>query len=271
MPIFGNKKPPNDRDKNNKGKGDKQNQENTQSSKRQHPFTNKKGKSAWDPESPFGEITTIEELIALPVFKEASDLKGGGTYTAGARVPVWMERRFQRLVELRGTPYYIMSDAVRDALYLGLHVLNLRYRAEQDWAVEAQMVKAADSVNEITRIKEQFSTVNKGVTELLAHGEDRKAKEQLVQYILSASELEDVWKKGKIFEYIMGSHVTREVLDKCSANIRKTVLDGIEEKHALDNAPEEDEDMVDEKGADLGENKGSNKDNSGKQKRRNTL
>ena len=92
----------------------------------------KKKRSDWALESPLDEEVTLEQLVNESPFKEASDESGQST-TAGTRIPMWLKRRIIKLRELSGSPYELDSDVTRDALFIGLRVLHLRYKMGPDW------------------------------------------------------------------------------------------------------------------------------------------
>ena len=95
----------------------------------------KRSDNAWEPEQQFDLAATLEELINEPPFKEVSG-DTGDSVTSATRIPMWLYRRVVKLKELQGSPYELTSDVLRDALFIGLRILNMRYRVNPDWNVE---------------------------------------------------------------------------------------------------------------------------------------
>lgn len=179
--------------------------------------------SDWDLESPFDTIVSLEELINMPPFKAASDASGG-TATAGARVPMWLERKVIYLIELRGSPYMLKSDVYRDAIYIGLRVLNMRYKSDPDWATEAKMARAIDRANLITRIKTQIRQFSSPVAELWAAGDEDQAIGLFEEFIAASIEITDDWHRSKQMQLIKAEHLLREIAERCSPETKKAVF-----------------------------------------------
>ena len=181
-----------------------------------------KRKSDWELESAFDRITSLEELVSSPPFKEASDASGL-SHVAGTRVPSWLQRRIVYLTEMKGTPYHIQSDVIRDAIYIGLRILNMRYKSSPDWTVEARMVKAIDKVGVVRRIRNQVKELSQGLEEMVTNRDIAQAVEGLEDFIDPVLELEDLWHRQKIVQMLMETKTTRELLDKCSESMRRAV------------------------------------------------
>lgn len=178
--------------------------------------------SDWDLESPLDEAVTLEQLINEPPFKEASD-EGGNSTTAGARIPMWLHRRIVKIREMRGSPYEINSDVIRDAIYIGMRVLHLRYQMGPDWLVETRLAAAVDSTGVSRRIRMQVEELLAGIEETLRDDDYEKAAENLTNYIGAASDIQNDWHRHKIFRSLLDNKVAREVLDHCSPHIRAYV------------------------------------------------
>ena len=177
----------------------------------------------WDLESPFDTIVSLEELINMPPFKAASD-STGGTATAGARIPIWLERKVIHLTEIRGSPYHLKSDVFRDAIYIGLRVLNMRYKSDPDWATEAKMARVIDKANLITRIRSQINQIAAPIEQLWSGGDEEQAISTFEEFIASTTEIADEWHRGKQLQLIRNNHLLREVAERCSVEARKAVF-----------------------------------------------
>jgi len=143
--------------------------------------------------------------------------------TAGSRIPMWLHRRVVGLRELPGSPYELNSDVLRDALYLGMQILGMRYKTSPDWNVETKMAAVVDASGASRRIKSQFDSLAVGLEELCRDGDERKAAERLSEYVLAANELDDEWHKSKVFRFLEDSSVVRDVLNYCPSSIQKLV------------------------------------------------
>jgi len=185
----------------------------------------------WNLESPFDTIVSLEELINMPPFKAASDSKGG-TATAGTRIPIWLDRKVIHLIEIRGTPYHLKSDVLRDAIYIGLRVLNMRYKSDPDWASEARMARAIDQANLITRIKSTVDQMAKPIEELWAGGDEDQAISLFEEFIASTTEITDEWHRNKQIQTIKNNRLLREVTERCSPEAKKAIFGNRGKKNA---------------------------------------
>jgi len=189
----------------------------------------RKKQGDWDLESPFDTIVSLEELINMPPFKAASDASGG-TATAGARLPTWLERKVIHMIELRGSPYLLKSDVYRDAIYIGLRVLNMRYKSDPDWATEARMARAIDKANLITRIKTEIRQFSAPIAELWAGGDEDQAISLFEEWIAAAVEITDDWRRTKQLQLIKAEHLLREIAERSSPEVKKAIFGDRENK-----------------------------------------
>lgn len=184
----------------------------------------KQGKqSDWELEAPFETIVSLEELINMPPFKAASD-SSGGTATAGARLPTWLERKVIHMIELRGSPYMLKSDVYRDAIYIGLRVLNMRYKSDPDWATEAKMARAIDKANLITRIKTEIRQFSAPISELWSGGDEDQAIALFEEFIAASVEITDDWRRTKQLQLIKNEHLLREIAERSSPEVKRAIF-----------------------------------------------
>jgi hypothetical protein len=73
-----------------------------------------------------------------------------------ARFPKEFGRRVAVLRERPGSPYSTNSDVLRDAAYIGMQVLVLRYQ-QPDWKAEDEMARMAADMAEDARIGEKVT------------------------------------------------------------------------------------------------------------------
>jgi len=182
----------------------------------------KKQKPQWELEAPFDYPASLEELLESPPFVEAG---GSESSTAGTRIPKWLFRRVMKVVEMQGTPYELASDVYRDAIYLGLRVIHMRYKTAHDWSVETKMASIVSETDVMRRIRSQVDGLSSGLDNLMKEGEPEKAAEKLEEYISAAIELENEWVRGRLFKMLRESKVVSEVSVHCSQDIRKMIKD----------------------------------------------
>ncbi len=132
----------------------------------------------WEVEAPLDLAATLEELIASPPFKEVSD-EHGHSATAGTRIPFWLDRRVKLLKEMHGSPYELVSDVLRDAIFLGMRVLAMRHRMSPDWEVETKLAQIIDATGASRRIRNQVEELIKAIDEMLRDNDMDKAAEHL--------------------------------------------------------------------------------------------
>lgn len=192
------------------------------------PFTTKgqqrkpNSPGGWELESSFDTVTSLEELIFRPPFKETSGREGGSA-TLGVRIPSWLERKVIHLLEIKGSPYQIKSDVARDAVYLGLRILNMRYKPTTDWAVESKMADAIDKVNLINRIRGQVESFTKPELDLWESGDEQQAIDGMEMFVSAAMEIEDEWQRDKTLKLLKGVRQLQPIIDGCSVQIRDAI------------------------------------------------
>jgi hypothetical protein len=176
----------------------------------------------WSLEEPLDEPATLEDLVKSPVFKEASD-NLGHSITAATRIPQWLNRRIAKLHETPGTPYEVSSDVVRDALYLGLRILHLRYTIAEDWDLDTKLANIRDLAAASRRIREHFDELEANLEDLFRGGDEVQAAHNLTSYVFAAARMENEWHKKKIFSLIEHSRICREVAEHCDKDTRAIV------------------------------------------------
>ncbi len=175
--------------------------------------------TTWEPEAVIDLAATLQELIDEPPFKEVSD--DAGSATVGTRIPNWLLRRVVRLKELKHSPYDINSDVLRDAIYVGLRVLHLRYGLTPDWEVETKLAQTVDAVSATRRVRGQIDELVAGLDEMYRDGDTDKAARNLTDYMMAAVELESGWHKDKIFKLLAENRVVRDIASHCGEAVKK--------------------------------------------------
>lgn len=174
----------------------------------------------WELEAPLDAAATLEELINSPPFKEASDERGESV-TSGTRIPTWLHRRVVKLREMPGSPYEVNSDVLRDAVYVGLQILHMRYGTSPDWAAERKMAAVADATGAGKRIRSQVEELISGLEELHAEGDEEQAAQRLSDYVVAAKELESGWLKDRVFRMLKTSRVVRDISEGCDEEVQR--------------------------------------------------
>ena len=183
------------------------------------PNRKEKQETDWEPEAVIDLAATLQELLDEPPFKEVSD--DAGSATVGTRIPNWLLRRVVRLKELKHSPYDINSDVLRDAIYIGLRVLHLRYGLTPDWEVETKLAQTVDAVSATRRIRSQIEELVSGLDEMYRDGDVDKAVRNLTDYMMAALELESTWHKDKVFKLLAENRVIREIGSHCGEAVKK--------------------------------------------------
>ncbi len=183
---------------------------------------NPKPTSSWDLESSFDNVASLEELIFRPPFKETSS-KEGGSDTLGVRLPMWLVRKVIHLVEMKGSPYQIKSDVARDAIYLGLRILNMRYKPASDWAVDSKLADVIDKVGLVTRIGSRVKSFTEPVLNLWEGNDEQQAIEHMEMFVSAALEIEDEWERNKTLKLVKDNRQLQPIIDGCSESIRNAI------------------------------------------------
>ncbi len=178
--------------------------------------------SDWELEEQFDLIASLEELINEPPFTEVSG-QSGDSRTVAARVPYWLHRRAKRLREIDGSPYYVDSDVYRDAIYLGLKILNMRHKTNPDWDVESKMAQIIDSAGTAARAKRNIKELSMSLNDLWHDGDQTRAVNSLSNYIHAAVEIDSQWYKRRVFNLIKNNDTIQVVLRQCDQSIQDIV------------------------------------------------
>ncbi len=183
---------------------------------------NPQTQKGWATESQFDNVATLEELVNSQPFKEASDKQGGGD-TIGVRIPSWLARKVQHLLEIRGSPYLLKSDVARDAIYIGLRVLNMRYKSDPDWAIEAKIARVIDDANALVRLRTKAKGFEASLKEFWDSGDEEQAVEYMEHYVAAAVETNNDYTRIKTLQLIKESMFMRNVLEKCNQEAKNAV------------------------------------------------
>jgi len=179
-----------------------------------------KKQDQWELEAPFDRPASLEELVEAQPFTEAG---GSDSVTAGTRIPKWMFRRVAKLTETTGSPYEVASDVYRDAIYLGLRVIFMRFHTTKDWGVESKLAAIAMDTEVMKRTRARVDLLAGGLENLLMEDEPEKATEELSEYVSAGVEMDDEWVKSRMFRMLRENETIMKVAKMCSAEVRKTL------------------------------------------------
>jgi len=186
------------------------------------PGGKRKGKreDQWGLEAPFDQPSSLEELLEAQPFTEAG---GADSVTAGTRIPRWLFRRVMKLVETPGSPYELASDVYRDAIYVGLRVINMRLRVAKDWSIETKLAAIAQDTEVMRRMRSQVDALASGLDSLVKEGEQEKAAEKLSEYVAAAVELEDDWVRSRLLKMLRENRMVSDVAKLCPVEVRRAL------------------------------------------------
>ena len=152
----------------------------------------------WQLEKSIKPVTSLDDLIDAQPFKSSSD-EQGESVTAGTRIPTWLHRAIVRIREMKGSPYQVNSDVIRDCIYIGLQVLQIRYGYSEDWRIESRLPKILEDSGASIRIAGRMEEFESNLRELCRCGDYDRAASHLTKFVKYASEFDDSWLKGRVF------------------------------------------------------------------------
>lgn len=164
---------------------------------------------AWQLESQHSDTLTVDSLIEAQPFHVDPGEKD--LPVISTRVPQWMMREIIILVDRRGTSYQTKGDVAKDALYIGLKILNIRY-GSKDWKIEHGMAEVIDGLGKYKRMDENIGKLAEALEHLNKVGEGERAKRGLQDFIDRVSESDDISFKRTILKKLTSIHTTRELL-----------------------------------------------------------
>jgi len=141
------------------------------------------GEKEWETEEErLSPSSPIQRLIDLPVYRSSEDKKGHEVFL-GAKFPKGVGRWVEELRENPNTPYKINADVVRDALYIGLQVLNLRYKLDPSWIIEEALARIRYGLAREDYFADKDTEVLNSALKYYREGKAEKAKELIGEYL----------------------------------------------------------------------------------------
>jgi len=152
-------------------------------------------KDSWVTDGPGLSLSdTFDKLTAQPPFKRSEDKKGHDV-PMGVRVPKDVGRWITRVKE--AGPYQTTSDAMRDAVWLGLQILSLRYEKDPEWQVYLQAMRMDnDTAWEAATYEEEEKFVNNLET-FVKNGNEKRAIELLQEKLALIQDLKEERRKER--------------------------------------------------------------------------
>lgn len=134
-------------------------------------------KDTWETEATGLSLTDpLEKLTESAPFKRSEDRKGHDGFL-GARFPKDMTRWVTKIKE-KGQ-YQMNSDVVRDAIWLGLQILSLRYQADPQWQVNLQLMTMANETAWEARMYDEEEEFAHSLDKFCTNGDEGRAIEAL--------------------------------------------------------------------------------------------
>jgi len=186
-----------------------------------------KDKSPWEVTAGEDETTSIESLIQLAPFQESSDPEG--SVLVSTRIPTWLNRKVIKMIELKGSPYELRSDALRDAIYLGIRILTMRHKAMgEDWGVRATLSELTNKVHGVDVIEGEVKSFIEGLQKFDDHDEQDKdqAVDYLTKFIHQIAELESDWERKIYVEELNIDPTVKKFAKFCKKDIHTYLYGG---------------------------------------------
>lgn len=120
----------------------------------------------------------IQVLTAEEPYHYTQDKRGHSTFLGG-RFPKDFPRGIEKIREKAAGVYETNSDVVRDAIYLGMKILSLRYEVDPQWQVQHQIIKLNNEIAwQATVYRQEEDFVNNLVI-FINQGDDEIAQTRL--------------------------------------------------------------------------------------------
>lgn len=167
----------------------------------------------WE-EAEWGEInweTPLRVLLEKAPFIDPSD-KQGHQLPISCRAPRWMGNMVSRVMDIRGSPYKSKSDLFRDAFYLGLHILAMRYDFSAEWQLESSASKIVSEHTMVSVEQERVEAFLKEISDDWHTGRQRDMVtsrfKRYVGEIIAMCRANNEGKKthGRVYWSVLNSH-----------------------------------------------------------------
>lgn len=135
--------------------------------------------SSWNMEEPFVTLDdAIRRLADMKPYKSTEDKKGHDA-AIHFRVPKHVTRSVTKIRE--AGPYETNSDVSRDAFWIGLQVLQLRYRDDPEWQSYSQVVNISNDAAWEANLHQEEKKFVESLSSFCGNGKEARAIEYLEQ------------------------------------------------------------------------------------------
>jgi len=156
---------------------------------------------------------TLDKLTSQSPFKRSED-KRGHDVPMGSRFPKDVARWITRIKETG--QYQTSSDAIRDAVWLGLQILSLRYEEDPEWQVYLQAMKMDNDTAWEARTYEQEESFANNLETFVKNGNEKRAIELLEEKLGLIQNLKEERRKERkrVLLERLNSHRLGELLKR---------------------------------------------------------
>ena len=132
-------------------------------------------RDSWATDSPGLSLTdTLDKLTSMTPFKRSEDRKGHSV-PLGSRFPKEIARWVTKVKE-QGQ-YQTTSDVIRDAVWLGLQILSLRYEKDPLWQTLLQLIEMGNDTAWEAKAYDDEEVFVSSLEKLCANGDEQHAIE----------------------------------------------------------------------------------------------
>jgi len=164
------------------------------------------------------EKLTVDFLFSIPPYVETKDESGSSH--VGCRIPDYLARVLTSIKENNRSIYQILSDVVRDCLYVGIHVRLYQYGMEANSKLNVEMTKVLQAAQEYRGVCNRFQAFCDEAAFMMEHGETTKAVEHFSSIAIAMSNCDDPWLRGVYMKLVKDNRVTKELIEKSPKAIR---------------------------------------------------
>lgn len=138
--------------------------------------------------------TPCSVLFDLPPYTSSEDKKGHEVFL-GARFPKSFAHRVAKLRESSGEHYSVGADVVRDAINIGLRVIEDRLK-QPGWGMERLLASQRAKIFEHARVYKAIEDTVSNLADLCASHDEEAAKDDLATLLayINESSLKDKYK-----------------------------------------------------------------------------
>jgi ABC-type transporter Mla subunit MlaD len=111
---------------------------------------------------------------------------------------------------------------MRDAIYLGLRILQLRYK-KKDWQIDRKLSSVIDASGAFDRINSQVSDLCKNLEKLKSAEDVEHAVIHLDEFLKEVSNLSENWRKATFIKVLKKRGIVTDLLSQCSITAREVL------------------------------------------------